>query len=125
MIEVFDLSADDKANLALILSVVSPLLTVLFSVLKGQRKSELFANNVVTRVEAGSFDGQETHYIVNPRYIRRHGDTLVVPGVGPCSITADLLRNCRESGLWLDFTDLSAMDSDAMNLVLCGRVPKP
>lgn len=127
---MWDLTADQKANLALIASVVVPLLIVVIQAvghrLKPKAKSERFKENVLVRTESGPFDRPQTHYVVNPAFIRRKPDgSFVVPGLGHAVVQKEDLIRTKEVGGWLDMIDCGGIGDAELYLRPVGTTPAP
>jgi hypothetical protein len=119
------LRPDDKANIALLVSVGALVVPIVSKVLASRKKSEVFSKNVITRTEMGSFDRPETHYVVNPAYIRKSKDRFMVPGLGMCEVSDDMIKQCKINGMWFDFVDHSTSQDIDLDLYVIGIVPKP
>ena len=124
------MTADEKANLALIASVVVPLLVAVIQgfahKFKPRSASERFRNSVVSRVEAGAFDRPETHYLVDPHFIRLNKEgQFEVPGLGFCGISKEILDELKRTDHWIDCIDVSGIDNSLLYLIPLRQCPRP
>jgi len=116
--------------MALLASVCVPIIIAIIQAvahkLKPASARERFSNNVVTRVERGAFDRDETHYVINPHFIRKRKDgSFEVPGLGSCCIRQEHLSDLRKSNQWLDCIDMSGISDSGINLIPMGSRPSP